>query len=162
MYLPPACVAANADTIASTSPTGTGQNDYAFVRITGTTDPNGTLPASFPALPMTSGDPYTGQQMVLAAYPAGFLGGISITLNLYTTSAANVNRPMWSEAYGQLDGSIFYDITPKFKIGIQGTNLGREIAYTRVSSDLTRPLDTQYYSATKTDRRISVVLRGSF
>ncbi|OYW81094.1 MAG: hypothetical protein B7Z26_05510 [Asticcacaulis sp. 32-58-5] len=81
---------------------------------------------------------------------------------LYTTSAANVNRPMWSEEYGQLDGSIFYDITPKFKIGIQGTNLGRDVAYTRVSSDLTRPLDTQYYSATKTDRRISVVLRGSF
>ncbi|WAC49852.1 TonB-dependent receptor [Asticcacaulis sp. SL142] len=81
---------------------------------------------------------------------------------LYTTSAANVNRPMWAEAYGQLDGSIFYDITPKFKIGIQGTNLGRDVAYTRVSSDLSRPLETQYYSATKTDRRISLVLRGSF
>jgi hypothetical protein len=69
---------------------------------------------------------------------------------------------MWSDAYGQLDGSIFYSITPNYKIGIQGTNLGRTTAFTRVSSDLTKPLDTQFYSATKTDRRIAIVLRGNF
>jgi hypothetical protein len=87
LYLPPSWVTANADSIASSTPVGTGEHDFAFLRITGTTNPNGTLPSSFPALPMDGTDPDTGQQVVLAAYPAGFLGGISITLNLYQTSA---------------------------------------------------------------------------
>jgi hypothetical protein len=87
MYLPPAWIAANAGEISSSTPSGTGEYDYAFLYITGTTDPNGTLPATFPALPMDGADPSTGQQVVLAAYPAGFLGGVSITLNLYATSA---------------------------------------------------------------------------
>ena len=42
---------------------------------------------------------------------------------LLTTSAANINRPVWSRYYGQLDGSIFYDVTKNFKLGVQGTNL---------------------------------------
>jgi TonB-dependent receptor len=81
---------------------------------------------------------------------------------LYTTSAANVNRPMWADDFGQLDGSVFYSVTPKVKVGIQATNLGQEPAYTLVSSDLSKPLDTQFYSATKTDRRIALVLRAAF
>ncbi len=87
LYLPPSWVATNAGGIASSTPVGTGEHDFAFLRITGTTNPSGTLPSSFPALPMDGTDPDTGQQVVLAAYPAGFLGGISITLNLYQTSA---------------------------------------------------------------------------
>jgi TonB-dependent receptor len=81
---------------------------------------------------------------------------------LYTTSAANVNRPMWSDDYGQLDGSIFYDLNSKLKLGVQVTNIGHSTTYQRVSSDITKPLDTQFYSAIKTDRRVSVVLRGNF
>ncbi|UDF03088.1 TonB-dependent receptor [Asticcacaulis sp. AND118] len=81
---------------------------------------------------------------------------------LYTTSAANVNRPMWAGDYGQWDGSVFYSVTPKVKVGLQATNIGRDIAYTRVSSDVAKPLDTQYYSATKTDRRVALILRASF
>ena len=87
LYLPPAWISANASKIKQDSPTGTGENDYAFLLITGTTDPSGTLPSNFPALPMDGGNPTVGQQILLAAYPAGFLGGISITLNLYITSA---------------------------------------------------------------------------
>lgn len=81
---------------------------------------------------------------------------------LYTTSAANVNRPMWAGDYGQWDGSVFYSLTPKVKVGLQATNIGRDIAYTRVSSDVAKPLETQYYSATKTDRRVALILRASF
>lgn len=87
MYLPQSWIDANAAKISSSTPSGTGQDDYAFLRITGTTNPNGTLPNSFPALPMEGADPSSGDQMLLAAYPAGFLGGISIALNLYITSA---------------------------------------------------------------------------
>jgi TonB-dependent receptor len=81
---------------------------------------------------------------------------------LYTTSAANVNRPMWSDDYGQIDGSVFYTINPNYKIGLQVTNLGHATTKQLVSSDLTKPLETQPYSWIKTDRRISVILRGSF
>lgn len=87
MYLPPSWIQSNAKKITDTDPTGTGEGDYAFVRITGTTNPTGTLPSSFPALPMDAAGPAIGDSMVLAAYPAGFLGGISISLNLYPTSA---------------------------------------------------------------------------
>lgn len=88
LYLPPAWIAANAPKISSSTPTGTGENDYAFLYITGTTNPaDPALPAAFPALPMDGGDPASGDQMLLAAYPAGFLGGISISLDLYITSA---------------------------------------------------------------------------
>jgi len=31
--------------------------------------------------------------------------------------------PLWQEAYGQLDGSIFYQVTPKFRIGLEAQNL---------------------------------------
>jgi TonB-dependent receptor len=81
---------------------------------------------------------------------------------LLTTSAANVNRPMWAVAYGQWDGSAFYTINKNYKIGFQVTNVGRDVNYIRVSSDITKPLETHYYSATKTDRRISLVLRASY
>jgi outer membrane receptor protein involved in Fe transport len=30
---------------------------------------------------------------------------------------------LWQEAYGQLDGSIFYQVTPKFRIGLSAQNL---------------------------------------
>jgi len=81
---------------------------------------------------------------------------------LYTTSAANVNRPLWADDYGQLDGSIFYTINPNYKIGVQAVNLTHSTTTQLVSSDLSVPLETQWYSAIKTDRRISVVLRGLF
>jgi hypothetical protein len=55
--------------------------------ITGTTNPQASLPASFAALAMNNAEPEPGQQVLLAAYPAGFLGGIAINLDLYLTSA---------------------------------------------------------------------------
>ena len=87
LYLPPAWIADNASKIKDNTPTGTGENDYAFLLINGTTDPNASLPASFAALPMSGGNPQVGEGILLAAYPAGVLGGIAISLNLYLTSA---------------------------------------------------------------------------
>lgn len=81
---------------------------------------------------------------------------------LLTTSAANVNRPIWNEEYGQLEASVFYTLNKNLKIGVQGTNLGQDATLLRVSSDLAKPLETQFYSAIKTDRKVSLVLRASF
>lgn len=87
LYLPPAWVAANASQITAQQATGTGEHDYAFLRITGTTNPSGTLPATFPRLDMRAALPGLGEPMLLAAYPAGFLSGELISTNLYASSA---------------------------------------------------------------------------
>ncbi|MDE1925301.1 MAG: trypsin-like peptidase domain-containing protein [Patescibacteria group bacterium] len=96
LYLPPVWIDANVSEINSQHATGTGENDYSFLRITGTTGPGITLPASFPALAMTATTPDDGDQMLLAAYPAGFFGGETIQLNLYITSAIAVVQQLYT------------------------------------------------------------------
>lgn len=87
LYLPPAWIAVNAPKIKDAAPTGTGENDYAFLLITGAVNPQNPLPSSYPALPMSSRDPSTGEAMLVAGYPAGFLGGIAISTSLYSSAA---------------------------------------------------------------------------
>lgn len=87
LYLPPAWVAANASQIAAEQATGTGEDDYAFLRITDTTGPSVPFPTIFPVLAMTGATPEPGEEMLLAAYPAGFLTGQLIALDLYMSSA---------------------------------------------------------------------------
>ena len=80
---------------------------------------------------------------------------------LLTTSGANINSPVWSEAYGQLDGSVFYTINDKYKIGLQATNIGQA----RTILDVSTPqnlLIKKRYNWVDTDRRVAVVLRASF
>jgi TonB-dependent receptor len=77
---------------------------------------------------------------------------------LLTTSAANINYPVWFEGYGQLDGSILYSVTRNVKLGVQGTNLLKAKTYLDVGdADL-----KSRYSWTSTDRRIAFLLRSSF
>lgn len=77
---------------------------------------------------------------------------------LLTTSAANINAPVWSEDYGQLDGSIFLTVNDTVKVGVQGTNLTQERTHLRVGYGDRMPR----YSWVDTDRRIAVVVRARF
>jgi TonB-dependent receptor len=77
---------------------------------------------------------------------------------LLTSSAANINLPVWSENYGQLDASVFYSITEHIKVGVQAINL----IDSRTFLDVGYPPITPRYSWSDTDRRISAVVRGSF
>ncbi len=86
IYLPPAWIAENASQITAEHGVGTGENDYAFLRITSTTNPNGTLPSIFSNIGMTTGID-TGDSVLVAGYPAGFLDAQTIERNLYATSA---------------------------------------------------------------------------
>ena len=86
LYLPSAWISQNASQITAEHGVGTGENDYAFLRITSTTNPSGTLPASYPNIPMTTAAD-TGDQVLVAGYPAGFLDAQTIERNLYATSA---------------------------------------------------------------------------
>lgn len=96
IYLPPAWVDANADQLKAEKAMGTGEHDYAFLRITSTTAPGGTLPASFPSLSTAPSDPTIGEEVLLAAYPAGFLEGTSIERDLYITSAFTVVQKLFT------------------------------------------------------------------
>jgi TonB-dependent receptor len=75
---------------------------------------------------------------------------------LLTSSAANINLPVWSENYGQLDGSIFYSITPNVKVGVQVENLLDSRTFLDVGYQPIIPR----YSWTDTDRRYSLAIRA--
>lgn len=77
---------------------------------------------------------------------------------LLTTSAANINYPVWSESYGQLDASILYSINKHVKVGVQGTNLLNSRTFLDVGDPDLKPR----YSWTDTDRRIAFLVRTVF
>jgi TonB-dependent receptor len=77
---------------------------------------------------------------------------------LLTTSAANINQPVWAESYGQLDGSVFYNFTKNLKLGVQGTNLTNSKTYLDVGYSDFHPR----YSWTVSDRRFAIIARATF
>ncbi|TAK58832.1 serine protease [Patescibacteria group bacterium] len=87
LFLPPSWIADNAKKINQSKPTGNGEHDYAFLRITGTVHPNITLPTAFSFLSVSITPPEEGQSLIAAGYPAGFLGGITVQKDLYASSA---------------------------------------------------------------------------
>ncbi len=101
LYLPPAWITANASQLKAAQAMGTGEDDYAFLIITGRTDPAATLPASFPRIEMDRSYVDTGQEMLLAAYPAGFLGSQTVQKSLYASSAIAYVTQLFSFNEGQ-------------------------------------------------------------
>ena len=87
LYVPPAWVAANASQLKAAQAVGTGEYDFAFLLITGRTDAAAVLPSNFPHVAMDRGYVDAGDPMLLAAYPAGFLGAETVQKNLYISSA---------------------------------------------------------------------------
>ncbi len=77
---------------------------------------------------------------------------------LLTSSASNLNAPVWSENYGQLDGEAFYTINDHIKVGLQGTNLLRARTYLDIGTAALAPR----YSWTDTDRRFALAVRAQF
>ena len=87
LYLPPSWIDANASQIVAQEGMGTGQYDYAFLRITSPMDVSRPLPETFAALTMTIDDATRNEAVLLAGYPAGFLSGITIEMSLYISTA---------------------------------------------------------------------------
>ena len=80
---------------------------------------------------------------------------------LLTTSAANLNEPVWMDNYGQLDGEVFYDVTDYLKVGLQATNLLRARTYLDVGPGPNVGVIPRY-SWTDTDRTIAAAIRLQF
>ncbi|WP_419252175.1 TonB-dependent receptor [Caulobacter sp. ErkDOM-YI] len=68
--------------------------------------------------------------------------------------------PIMNEATGQLDGSFFYTVNPKMKIGVQGVNLLNETTMTSqvLNNDLLKTGRSWFMN----DRRYTFVVRASF
>jgi hypothetical protein len=96
LYVPTAWVSANAVQLASQHAQGTGEHDYALLRINGTVSSSVPMPASFPTLQTTADTPEVGAPALLAAYPAQLLSGEAIQKNLYSSSAVATVSDLYS------------------------------------------------------------------
>ena len=76
---------------------------------------------------------------------------------LLTTSSVS-GQPVWSENYGQLDGSILYTFMDHYKIGFQATNLLGAKTLLDIGFAAFHPR----YEWIQTDRQFGLVVRASF
>lgn len=88
LYIPPVWVNAHVSEINTPHPVGTGEHDYALLVITDSVDDT-PLPSSFPALPYDTREAigFTGDQILVASYPAEFLGGLAAESALFPVSS---------------------------------------------------------------------------
>lgn len=90
LYIPPAWVDAHAQDIKTAHALGTGEHDYALLRIVGTSG-GSPLPAIFPYLPYDTREAvaFQGDSVLGAAYPAEFIGGALALTNLNAVSSVS-------------------------------------------------------------------------
>jgi TonB-dependent receptor len=75
-----------------------------------------------------------------------------------SASSGEPRDPVWLEAYGQLDGSLFYTLYDHYKIGVQLTNITGEVFYTDQGYADYHPR----VNWIEADRKFAVVLRTNF
>ena len=88
LYISEVWIEEHAGDIIKEKPTGTGENDFALLRITGRTLAGQEPPNTFAYVEPSVGDRFAlrNQNVLIAGYPAGFLGGTSIQKTLYAVS----------------------------------------------------------------------------
>lgn len=155
MYLPPEWVAANASQLTATHAQGTGENDYAFLRITGTVSSSVSLPSSFPYLPMTSNAPEVGAPTILVAYPAGLLSGETIQMNLYSSSAVSTVQGLYS-----FDGAQNVDLVSLSGTVVSQTGSSGGALLGVGSGKLLGIIATETTGTTTADRQLNAVTIG--
>lgn len=102
VYISPNWVEENKTLLKEQNPTGTGEYDFAFLRITGNID--GTPTPNFAYIePNTREFISKGEPVLLASYPAGFLGGISILQDLNITTAITNIQDVFTFDDGSID-----------------------------------------------------------
>ncbi|OGG67192.1 hypothetical protein A3C21_01005 [Candidatus Kaiserbacteria bacterium RIFCSPHIGHO2_02_FULL_59_21] len=90
LYIPPVWVREHAADITESDPTGTGEHDYALLRITGPWDPRAdSSPESYPALPtdIREAIAFPGDPVLAIAYPSEFIGSTAARFNLHPISS---------------------------------------------------------------------------
>lgn len=105
LFIPTIWIESNAKKIKQQSPRGNGENDYAFLLIQEPIRTGADLPDTFssvdPVLDETAVK--KGENVLIAGYPAGFLGGIAIQKDLYITSTITDIEGVFTFKEGTLD-----------------------------------------------------------
>lgn len=120
VYLPPEWIADNLTNITDENPTGTGEYDFAILKIVRRIDRSSKelLPHPFPHLTLvnTNKIPEVGTTLLQSAYPAGFLGGVITNLALYNASALTTVNQLFT----------FSTSSPADLFGLTGTILAQK------------------------------------
>lgn len=89
LYVPPIWIQKHAADITKTHPTGTGEHDYALLRITGPAAPLASEVSALPSLPVDTreGIGFPGDNTLNASYPAEFVGAIGAVFGLHPISS---------------------------------------------------------------------------
>ncbi len=106
LYISSIWVRQNKNNIIEENPTGTGENDFALLRITESIAESEPLPDTFPFIQyeIDENSIAEGQSVLIAAYPASFLGGITIQKDLHITSTvSNISKLYTFDQDGLLD-----------------------------------------------------------
>ncbi|MFZ2522805.1 MAG: serine protease [Minisyncoccia bacterium] len=104
MYISPTWISENKEMIGREKPLGTGENDFAFLRITGRVDGTNLPTEGFPYLtPSIREMLLKNEPVILISYPAGFLGGLSILQNLNITSSITNIKDIYTFREGTID-----------------------------------------------------------
>jgi len=88
LFIPTIWVETNAEKIAQQNPRSNGENDFALLLIKESVRTDSQLPSTFSSVNPILDETVVNENesVLLAGYPAGFLGGIAIQKNLYITS----------------------------------------------------------------------------
>ncbi len=105
LYISSVWIKQNKTNLIEENPTGTGENDFALLRITDTVsgDP---LPSEFSyvSYELEEANIEEGQSVLLVGYPASFLGGITIQKDLHITSTVSTITKLYTfDQSGLLD-----------------------------------------------------------
>ncbi len=105
LYIPSLWVSKHASEITLKSPEGTGEDDYAFLYITGSVDNTKPLPTSLSHLPLNTSEEVVGKEepVLIASYPAITTIGQNIKNNLYLTSTTAYVRTFFTFSENLLD-----------------------------------------------------------
>jgi TonB-dependent receptor len=77
------------------------------------------------------------------------------------TSRDVISRtPVFAQASGQMDASLYYNITDDYKVGIEGSNLLNELTWTKMQVDQKGTKAPRNFFIN--DRRFSIVFKGQF
>lgn len=103
VYISPTWVTDNKSAIKKENIPSTGENDYAFLKISGMID-GSPAPKNILYIPMNTREAIsTKEPVLLSSYPAGFLGGISIVQNLNLTTAITQIHDIFTFKSGTID-----------------------------------------------------------
>jgi hypothetical protein len=104
LYLPPTWINEHAYQITESMPTGTGEHDWAILIVTRTID-GGPLPATFPYVSpeIREAAGFTDDSVLLASYPAGFIGGSTVQYSLFSASTITNIKKLFTFETGSVD-----------------------------------------------------------